>query len=953
MLFFVFLKKLIDQQLFEKIQLVLRILLLLALSTHTPTSAQNIPPLTYYAPSDYMADNQNWQTSQSSNGTVYIANNRGLLQFNGDQWQLYTSPNKTIIRSVKVIHERIFTGAHMDFGYWDKQSTGLLEYTSLTERFDIRMIEGEQIWKILPFNNKIIFQSLNGLYVYYPQTNKIDYIAVDVKNTMYRVFEIDNALFVQVHAKGLYTIDKGKTRLINDHSIFKTAKFIAIFKWKSQWLGVTQDNGFYRIDGTTVQAWEHTAAARLTDVTIYSAVLLSDGSIGLGTIANGFIKLTDQGDWEYQVTQESGLGNNTVLSLYEDSSHNIWIGLDNGITCINTKMPITSYVDQVGRLGTIYAAAEHNDILYLGTNQGLFYKKALAADFCLVSGTEGQVWALKVIDGNLFCGHDRGTFIITDGKQQQIGFVNGTWDFERIAQRSDIILQGNYDGLYLLQSVGDTWKLKNKIERFDVSSKHFELVDVDKILVSNEYKGVYEIAVDSAFAKAKNVTLITPLQVDEHSSIEKFENTIYYSNRKGIYNYNEEASLFEIDSVLTKSYKDTYVSGKLLNDEHGRLWAFTENNLLFFEKDPIEPTLSSGSIELPQRLRNSVMGYENIIKLEGTSSSYLLGTTNGYLTLQGEIPEAYYEIQINTIKSNERNQTPRYVPLDRSGTFDSHENTLVVTYNIPEFQKYQQAQYQYRVAGFYDQWSAWQSDATHTLANIPAGEYTFEVRGKVGRSMTSNTASYSFIIEKAWYFTYLAIFIYMCIGLLVLVLYNKRTKKRYKMYQKDLLDKTKRDLELKALAIEKENIELRNQNLRSDIDARSRELATSTMNMITKSKTLHTIKEKLIPLNTSRELDDIIKEIDKNISTKEDWNFFETAFNHADKDFFKKVKKLHPELTTNDLKLCVYLRLNMTSKEIAPLLNISHRSVEIKRYRLRKKISLEKSVNLNNYFMNL
>ena len=93
--------------------------------------------------------------------------------------------------------------------------------------------------------------------------------------------------------------------------------------------------------------------------------------------------------------------------------------------------------------------------------------------------------------------------------------------------------------------------------------------------------------------------------------------------------------------------------------------------------------------------------------------------------------------------------------------------------------------------------------------------------------------------------------------------------------------------------------------------------------------------------------------IDRNINNEEDWKFFEEAFNHADKDFFKKVKDLHPQLTSNDLRLCVYLRMNLSSKEIARLLNISPRSVEIKRYRLRKKIELEREINLNGYFIDL
>lgn len=81
----------------------------------------------------------------------------------------------------------------------------------------------------------------------------------------------------------------------------------------------------------------------------------------------------------------------------------------------------------------------------------------------------------------------------------------------------------------------------------------------------------------------------------------------------------------------------------------------------------------------------------------------------------------------------------------------------------------------------------------------------------------------------------------------------------------------------------------------------------------------------------------VIKTIDRNLNNEDDWKFFEEAFNNADKEFLKKIKTAHPNLTNNDLKLCAYLRLNLSSKDIAPLLNISLRSVEIKRYRLRKK----------------
>ena len=168
-----------------------------------------------------------------------------------------------------------------------------------------------------------------------------------------------------------------------------------------------------------------------------------------------------------------------------------------------------------------------------------------------------------------------------------------------------------------------------------------------------------------------------------------------------------------------------------------------------------------------------------------------------------------------------------------------------------------------------------------------------------------------------------------------------------------MLEKSSKEIALKELETQKQIIQLKNEKLHQEIEARNRELAVSTMSMIKKNNVLNDFKKELLQYSEIESIAPLIKKINKSLNDKDDWEFFEEAFNHADKDFFKKVKSLHPNLTANDLRFCVYLRLNLSSKEIAPLLNISHRSVEIKRYRLRKKINLNAKVNLNNYFIDL
>ena len=108
---------------------------------------QELPPIVKYSSSSYVAGNQNWMITQDKDHFIYFANNEGLLQFNGSNWTLYPSPNETIIRAVKVIDNKIFTGCYMEFGYWIKKNDGQLKYTSLSKLIKSKIQDDEQFWK--------------------------------------------------------------------------------------------------------------------------------------------------------------------------------------------------------------------------------------------------------------------------------------------------------------------------------------------------------------------------------------------------------------------------------------------------------------------------------------------------------------------------------------------------------------------------------------------------------------------------------------------------------------------------------------------------------------------------------------------------------------------------------------------------------------------------------------
>jgi DNA-binding CsgD family transcriptional regulator len=301
-----------------------------------------------------------------------------------------------------------------------------------------------------------------------------------------------------------------------------------------------------------------------------------------------------------------------------------------------------------------------------------------------------------------------------------------------------------------------------------------------------------------------------------------------------------------------------------------------------------------------------------------------------------------------------RNEIEEKITLDSTKIeLSPNQNSLQFNYTTPNFEKYTPTNYQYILEGYNERWSDWNEAGTMTFENLPHGTYSFKARSRTGENLSDNFIEVDFLIEKPWFLSNLAVIGYIFIGLIFFTGINWFYKRYYRRQREAMLEKSNREMELKELEAQKEIIQLRNNHLNLDIEARNRELAISTMNMIKKNETLNDIKDELSKLKNVEAINPVMQIIDKNINNKEDWKFFEEAFNHADKDFFKKVKESHPQLTSNDLRLCVYLRMNLSSKEIAPLLNISPRSVEIKRYRLRKKIGLEREINLNDYFIDM
>ncbi|MUP43697.1 histidine kinase [Gramella aestuarii] len=885
--------------------------------------------------------------AQAENKNLYFANSTGLLEFNGENWNIYPVPNNTIVRSLKVVGNRIYTGAYMEAGYWTKNDYGELEYTSLVPKFE-GIGDGEQFWDIEFLKELIIFRSFGGIYFYDPQKDSVTKMPNPFGQPTSGIFKLEDKLFFQLVGEGLFQIRNGEAQLVIPGEQLGDKAIMHLYQQEGKLSIISGKTEFFVWEDGALKQNLKPVNREIGYPNILDAIDLEDGSLVLGTVGKGVLVINPEGEVVNSFNQANVLLNNTVLDLFQDESGMIWAGLDYGISSIDLNSSFRSFRDNKGEIGSVYASFEKDGALYLGTNQGLYLREAGEVNFQLIEGTNGQVWFIDQVGDFVFCGHDKGTFRIEGGRAIKVMDRLGTWLVKEYSE--DVFVQGHYFGISFFKSNGQDFEVLPMLENFPHSSKFIEIDENLDLWVSNEHKGVFRLEINDSltgYTQIENYKF--PGESGITSSIFRFNDSLYYSSRDKIYRFDRGTDQFTGNNKLNNLIAGLErVSGKMISLNGDRkLWGFAKDGIFSIQPSLLNEDYSLDFTFIDQDFRNIAVGYENISSL--ARENYLLGIANGYLKFNtGDNFASKRQVSLDEISIKPLEGSAKKVKLEESGDFKHEHNNISFRFSTPVHDKYVDALYSYRLIGLSSNWSEWSRSAEANFENLGFGDYTFEVKAKVGDTIMDST-SYSFKVGRPFYLSTLAILGYILAFLVILFLIHLMNKRHHKRKMAE----HERALKMKNLEAEQEIIKLKNEKLEQDMANKNRELAVSTMSLIKKNEFLTSIKNKLKASEESSKVKSVIKTIDKDINEEDNWKFFKKAFSNADKDFFKKIKARHPELTSNDLKLCAYLRLNLSSKEIAPLLNISVKSVEIKRYRLRKKMDLDRETNLTDYILAL
>ncbi|MGI4020556.1 MAG: hypothetical protein ACRYFA_03550 [Janthinobacterium lividum] len=933
------------------------------------------PFINNFSKRTYQAGNQNWSVTKDVRGIMYFGNSEGLLSFDGRYWKLSSMPNHLIVRAVTADNQnKIYAGGFAEFGYWKYGSTGQLSYHSLINLVPKKDRPKDEIWKICVDGRKVIFQSFSAIFIY--ENNQISIVKAD--HPFLFLFKARQRYFVEVISRGLFELRGKQLYPVKNSNLLGNTGVLSVLPFKNNSILIgTAKNGLFIADSAGIKPWNTAASSFLKTFQINNGAIVLNHYYAYGTILNGIIVLDETGNIVQQINKASGLQNNTVLSVFTDPEQNLWAGLDNGIDHIEINSPLYFYLDKTGKFGTVYTSIIYKNKIYLGTNQGLFYsdwtdensKTNQAFNFKLIPDSQGQVWDLSLIDGQLFCGHNSGTFLIDNDHFKKISNINGGWTISEPPEFKDqVLVQGTYTGLVIYRKNWQgNWIFSHKVSGFGEPSRYVETDQKGNFWVSHAYNGLYKLNLTadlSTVNKAKFYDQKNGLPNSYHIGIFNLEKQLVFATDEGFYTYDEISDRFSKYTSLNRMLGSFAASNKIIKAAHKKYWFVNHGKIALADlTQPGKISIDSSSFRaLNGRMLQT---YENISQIQ--TSIYLISLDDGFAIYHaGSGPNIHGgllpEVLIGRIESFDQTKSNTKKSTVKTA-FSYQENSLRISYALLYFQ-HAKIRFQYQLGGLMDGWSDWSNQTQKEFENLPPGTYHFKVHAQINDQAVTKTAQFNFKILPPWYKNNWAYFFYTLFFLVLIWQLRQYYLHKLKMHQfiiqKKLQQEKEEALKQEAINNQQKLVELRNEQLQTELAGKGRELTNSAMNIVYKNELLQKIREELANFRddsgkklSADYLKKLQKVIDEGITDERDWNLFETSFNETHESFFKKLKVGHPDLVPNDLKLCAYLRMNMNSKEIASLLNISLRGVEIRRYRLRKKLLLEHDQNLVEFLINL
>ncbi|GGK64268.1 triple tyrosine motif-containing protein [Rufibacter glacialis] len=931
------------------------------------------PMIRNYKPEEFKGGIQSWGIVQDDRELLYIANNFGLLEFDGATWNLYSPKTGTKVRSVHVgADNRIYVGSQADFGYFLPNAQGTLRYVSLADSLPEKFRNFDEVWRIYAQEGSIYFFTFKNIYVYTPG-RKLEVIVP--ASALEFSFQVNKEIYSLVWSKGLSLLENNSLKLLPGGEFFRDKQIASVLPFdKNRLIVFTIKEGAYLYDGHGVTPFPIDQKLATSGLLINQALLLRDGNFALATQNKGLLLLDTKGRLLLNITLQEGLLDNTVHTIYQDTQDNLWLGMNNGLSMVELSSPFSRLDGTMGLSGTGYAALQKGNLLYLGTNSGLFVSdvSSLSKNFTGVPNSTGQVYHLNQLGNHILMGHHNGPYLVGEGMATLISPEFGAWEFVLVPNQPNKVIMGTYKGISLLSATEKALHYLKKYQGLEESSRVLEFDKDGDLWIAHGYKGLFRVRFDQ---KGENITWVKfynsrhGLPSDQLVNMEKIRNELIFPALYGVYRFDKAKDRFVQDQQYSALFLPDEHVIEMEEDVQGTIYFISNQRVGKITFDSFgKPTLQDQLFQNLREQLNDDLSFIQVLDI----NNVLFGAKEGFIHYNAAKTKKMVPFHTRLAKvftiSNEADSL--LLSGRRLGKASNTElpfalNSLRFAYAASFYEKPEKTQFQYFLKNFDTRWSEWTTKTEKEYTNLPEGTYVFQVRARNIYGVLSEAESFAFVVRPPFYRSTGAYFVYTLLGLLLLGATFWQAEKRFRNEKRRILLDKERKLGQKELEIkhitnqsEQEIDRLRNEKFQAELDHKNRELTYSTIHLINKNELLSCVKLELQEILKNggsvapqEELKKIIRSIDHNITSDVDWKQFELHFNHVHGDFIHRLQDRFPNLTPQEIKLSTYLRLNLTTKDIAQLLNISVRGVEISRYRLRKRLCLDRSENLTDFML--
>ncbi|MEO1258601.1 MAG: triple tyrosine motif-containing protein [Bacteroidota bacterium] len=924
-------------------------------------------PIQNFTPTDYKAGIQNIDFVQNRDMNLFVANNLGVLSYNGNEWEVRASEPGKKERSLAFDENtnRLYVGSQGNFGYFDEEWS----YTSLKEDIPESAQDFDEVWDVFLLNSNVYFCTFQGIYVYDGQSISV----IGLEGGLNRSFFANGRLFTQNQQGKLFEIQG--TDLESVYPQIQQGQIIA---------GVIQaDDGYLliynsgEIEHTTsfgVSRKHEGLISALKGKYVNHVLQLSDTRLAVVTQTAGLFLYDLQNRSIENITTQDGLLTNACLRVFQDYSGNLWVGMQNGIALIDINSPMRFINRKIKLQGSGYESFDADEGTYFTTSNGIYFLAKNATQSSFLPGTEGPAYGIQQINGKLYVGHHTGLFLLKKGTAKRLASTNGLWQIKQLRSQPAFAIGGTYSGLYLFQ-LDEQMELRpvQKIDGFNESSRFFEEDSNGEIWVGQFYKGLYRLKLSAELtsASATKVSEADGLPATVQIVLSRIDNELFLSTEAGIYKVDQTSGKIVKAETFAKDIGEQQIY-LLVQDHQKNIHVYGENVVGFFKQISSKNYIfvPSSLFQLRYSLNNDLLNVSI-----NTKHGILFNANEGFIHYQPEL-ENRVTVQKPLVVSKIYSATQDIVlyalpPFaekpEKNGNLTISYGIKVLQFNIESFQfnKANNQQYRYFLKGFDEGYGDWTNTTIKEYTNLKEGTYEFMVqtRNNLGKIITSQP--FLLNIKPPFYRSQLAKSLYVILGILLFLLVSKRQKRKYARKTKEVekakeVELAKKEEELIKIERQKkkEIQQMEEDKMKSELQHLNNLLAASTMNLVVKNEFIETIKEKIKEVTrkgknkeTKQALEQIVKEIDVTLKLQEDWEQFEHHFDQVHGSFLTRLRTHYSDLSPNEQKLCAFLRLNLNTKDIANLMGISLRGVEVARYRLRKKLNLNKGQNLSKFIL--